>query len=158
LLVRGAQRLQGQVGRLGDGPRSRCAAKPGAWAQFFGLVHQAFPDLHAEVHEVIAEGDLVAAWVTYTGTPRGEFVGIPATGSQTTISGVDWFRMQDGRQAEHWAARTCSASWSRLASCPDQAHQDQAPPPSTGRQQLTGARPVTDASRTRPPEVLWPPA
>src|SRR5215218_909474 len=70
--------------------------------QFFGLVHQAFPDLHAEVHDVIAEGELVAARVTYTGTHQGEFVGIPATGKKTTISGVDFFRMQDGRQAEHW--------------------------------------------------------
>jgi steroid delta-isomerase-like uncharacterized protein len=70
--------------------------------QFFGMVHQAFPDLHAEVHDVIAEGELVAARVTYTGTHQGEFVGIPATGKKTTISGVDFFRMQDGRQAEHW--------------------------------------------------------
>ena len=28
--------------------------------RFFGMVYQAFPDLHAEVHDVIAEGDLVA--------------------------------------------------------------------------------------------------
>jgi steroid delta-isomerase-like uncharacterized protein len=70
--------------------------------QFFGMVLQAFPDLHAEVHDVIAEGDLVAARVTYTGTHQGEFVGIPATGKQTTTNGVDFFRMQDGRQAEHW--------------------------------------------------------
>jgi hypothetical protein len=26
--------------------------------QFFGMVHQAFPDLRVEVHDVIAEGDL----------------------------------------------------------------------------------------------------
>jgi steroid delta-isomerase-like uncharacterized protein len=70
--------------------------------QFFGMVQQAFPDLHAEVHDVIAEGELVAARVTYTGTHQGEFVGIPATGKKTTINGVDFFRMQDGRQAEHW--------------------------------------------------------
>ena len=70
--------------------------------QFFGMVQQAFPDMRVEVHEVIAEGDLVAARVTYTGTHQGEFVGIPATGRKTTISGVDFFRMQDGRQAEHW--------------------------------------------------------
>jgi steroid delta-isomerase-like uncharacterized protein len=70
--------------------------------QFFGMVHQAFPDLHAEVHDVIAEGELVAARVTYTGTHQGEFLGIPATGKQTTTNGVDLFRMQDGRQAEHW--------------------------------------------------------
>jgi steroid delta-isomerase-like uncharacterized protein len=70
--------------------------------QFFGMVHQAFPDLHAEVHDVIAEGELVAARVTYTGTHQGEFLGIPATGKQTITNGVDLFRMQNGRQAEHW--------------------------------------------------------
>jgi predicted ester cyclase len=66
------------------------------------MVHQAFPDLHAEVHDVIAEGELVAARPTYTSTHQGEFLGIPATGKQTTTNGVDFFRMQDGRQAEHW--------------------------------------------------------
>ena len=39
--------------------------------QFFGMVQQAFPDLHAEVHNVIAEGELVAARVTYSGTHPG---------------------------------------------------------------------------------------
>jgi steroid delta-isomerase-like uncharacterized protein len=70
--------------------------------QFFGMVQQAFPEMRVEVHEVIAEGELVAARVTYTGTHQGEFLGIPATGKQTTTSGVDFFRMEDGRQAEHW--------------------------------------------------------
>ena len=70
--------------------------------QFFTMVHQAFPDLRVEVHDVIAEGDLAAARVTYTGTHQGEFLGIPATGKQTRTNGVDFFRMQDGRQAEHW--------------------------------------------------------
>jgi steroid delta-isomerase-like uncharacterized protein len=70
--------------------------------QFFGTIQQAFPDLQVEIHDVIAEGDLVAARVTYTGTHQGEFVGIPATSKQTKVNGVDFFRMQDGRQAEHW--------------------------------------------------------
>jgi steroid delta-isomerase-like uncharacterized protein len=70
--------------------------------QFFAMLHQAFPDLHAEVHDVIAEGDLVAVWSTYTSTHQGEFLGIPATGKRTTTNGVDFFRMQDGRQTEHW--------------------------------------------------------
>jgi steroid delta-isomerase-like uncharacterized protein len=70
--------------------------------QFFGMLFQAFPDLRVEVHDVIAEGELAAARVTYSGTHEGEFIGITATGRQTRISGVDFFRMQDGRQAEHW--------------------------------------------------------
>src|SRR5829696_8610223 len=70
--------------------------------QFFSIIHPALPERHTEVQDVIAEGELVAARVTYTGTHQGEFVGIPATGKRTTISGVDFFRMQDGRQAEHW--------------------------------------------------------
>jgi hypothetical protein len=54
------------------------------------MVHQAFPDMRVEVHEVIAEGELVAARVTDTGTHQGEFVGIAATGRKITTSGVDF--------------------------------------------------------------------
>jgi steroid delta-isomerase-like uncharacterized protein len=70
--------------------------------QFFAMVYQAFPDLQVEVHDVVAEGDLVAVRSTYTGTHQGEFLGIPATGKQATTNGVEFFRMQDGKQAEHW--------------------------------------------------------
>ena len=70
--------------------------------QFFGMLFEAFPDLRAEVHDVIAEGELVAARVTYSGSHEGEFIGIPATGRQARVSGVDFTRLQDGRQAEHW--------------------------------------------------------
>ena len=70
--------------------------------QFFAMLFQAFPDLRVEVHDVIAEGELVAARVTYSGTHQGQFVGIPATGRRAQTAGVDFFRMQDGRQAEHW--------------------------------------------------------
>jgi steroid delta-isomerase-like uncharacterized protein len=79
------------------GSQSTAASK-----QFFAMLYQAFPDLHAEVHEVIAEGELAAARVTYTGTHQGEFVGIPATGRRAQTSGVDFYRMQGGKQAEHW--------------------------------------------------------
>ena len=64
------------------------------------MLFQAFPDY--DVHDLIAEGELVAARVTYSGSHQGEFIGIPATGRQAHTAGVDFFRMQDGRQAEHW--------------------------------------------------------
>src|SRR5438067_11920136 len=40
----------------------------------------AFPDMHWTVEEQIAEGDKVATRFEWTGTHRGEFLGVPATG------------------------------------------------------------------------------
>ena len=86
--------------------------------QFFGMLYQAFPDLRVEVNDVIAEGDLVAARVTYSGTHEGEFVGIPGTGRQTQTSGVDFFRMQDGKQAEHWGGPDMASLLQQLGVMP----------------------------------------
>ena len=82
------------------------------------MLQQAFPDLRVEVDDVIAEGELVAARVTYWGTHQGEFVGIPATGRQARTSGVDFFRMQDGRQAEHWGGPDMASLLQQLGVMP----------------------------------------
>jgi steroid delta-isomerase-like uncharacterized protein len=71
--------------------------------QFFGMMRAAFPDLHAEVHDMIAEGDVVVARSTMTGTHQGEFMGVPASNTAIEVKGIDIVRVPDGRQAsEHW--------------------------------------------------------
>ena len=62
-----------------------------------------FPDHDAEVVHMVAEGDLVATYKTFTGTHTGEFLGIPATGRRATIRVMDVVRYRDGRIAEHWS-------------------------------------------------------
>ena len=52
---------------------------------------------------MVAEGDLVATYKTFTGTHTGDFLGIPATGKQATIRVMDIVRYRDGRIAEHWS-------------------------------------------------------
>ena len=89
-----------------------------ALKQFFAMLFQAFPDLHVEVHDVIAEGELAAARVTYSGSHEGQFIGIPATGRQTRVSGVDFFRMQDGQQAEHWGGPDMASLLQQLGVMP----------------------------------------
>lgn len=63
----------------------------------------AFPDLHATVEDMIAEGDMVAARITMSGTHQGEFMGIPPSGKRVTISGIDLARFEGGKGVEHWA-------------------------------------------------------
>jgi steroid delta-isomerase-like uncharacterized protein len=70
--------------------------------RFFTDLLEAFPDFHAEVHDVIGEGDLVASRITFTGTHHGEFAGVPATGRYVSVPGVDFVRFAAGKVVEHW--------------------------------------------------------
>ncbi len=54
------------------------------------------------IHDAIAEDDLVVLRWSLTGTHRGEFIGIPPTGKAVTLRGIDMYRVQDGKIAEHW--------------------------------------------------------
>ena len=67
-----------------------------------GAIRQGFPDHDAQVVHMIAEGDLVATYKTFTGTNTGEFFGMPPTGKKATIRVMDFVRYDDGRIAEHW--------------------------------------------------------
>jgi steroid delta-isomerase-like uncharacterized protein len=86
--------------------------------QFFELLYAAFPDLRVDVHDVIGEGDLLAARVSYSGTHQGELLGIPATGRYVQTDGVDFFRMQDARLAEHWGGADSTSLFQQLGVLP----------------------------------------
>lgn len=62
----------------------------------------AFPDLHWEVEEQILEGDRVLTRFTWTGTHKGEFMGIPATDVELSVRGMVIDRFQDSKiQSTH---------------------------------------------------------
>ena len=62
----------------------------------------AFPDLHMKIEDQIAEGDMVASRLTVHGTHKGEFMGMPPTGKQITITGTDIVHIKDGKAVERW--------------------------------------------------------
>lgn len=64
-----------------------------------------FPDHHFDVEDAVAEGDTVAVRGTCSGTHEGELMGIPPTGERFAAQQVHWFRVADGKLAEHWAVR-----------------------------------------------------
>ncbi len=71
--------------------------------QFIAANRTAFPDVHATIEDLIAEGDKVAFRWTTRGAHHGEFQGIPATGKQVTVTGISIFRIAGGQLVEQWA-------------------------------------------------------
>jgi steroid delta-isomerase-like uncharacterized protein len=54
------------------------------------------------VHDMVAENDIVAIRWTQSGVHRGEFLGIPPTGRDFTVKGIDIYRVTGGMMSEHW--------------------------------------------------------
>ena len=64
--------------------------KPGREGLKFVLssMFTGFPDLDWTVQEQIAEGEKVVTRFTWTGTHKGEFMGIPPTGKKVEVWGI----------------------------------------------------------------------
>jgi len=62
----------------------------------------AFEHLDVTVEDMVAEGDRVAARFTARGIHKGSFMGLPPTGKPITMTGIEIFRIQDGKIAELW--------------------------------------------------------
>jgi steroid delta-isomerase-like uncharacterized protein len=89
--------------------------------QFFALFRSAFPDLRMEAHEIIAEGDLVCARGTMSGTHQGDFMGMPPSGKHFVVEGFDMVRIRDGQVTEHWGIFDTMAMMQQLGAMPAQA-------------------------------------
>ncbi len=64
-----------------------------------------FPDHRFEVEDAVADGETVAVRGTCSGTHEGELMGIEPTGKRFAAQQSHWFRVVDGKLAEHWAVR-----------------------------------------------------
>ena len=69
------------------------------------MYRSAFPDLHITVEDWVAEGDKVVTRFRAQGTHRGALMGIPPTGKQVTVTGIDVLEFKNGKIAEHWGNR-----------------------------------------------------
>jgi steroid delta-isomerase-like uncharacterized protein len=66
------------------------------------LTSKAFPDMQVKLEDILAEGDKVACRWTATATHKGEFMGIPATNKQVTVTGIHIDRIAGGKIVESW--------------------------------------------------------
>jgi steroid delta-isomerase-like uncharacterized protein len=86
--------------------------------QFMAMMRGAFPDLRYEIEDQIAEGDKVLTRVTWRGTHRGEFMGMPATGKQVAVAGMDLTRWSNGKAVEHWGVQDALGMLQQLGKIP----------------------------------------
>ena len=59
-----------------------------------------FPDLRADVRHLVCEGDLVSTWISYEGTHKEDFAGVPGSGRRVKFAAWDLFRVDGGKIVE----------------------------------------------------------
>lgn len=62
----------------------------------------AFHGLTVTIEDMMAEGDRVTARFVARGVHGGEFMGLPPTGKEIALTGIEIFRIRNGRIAELW--------------------------------------------------------
>jgi steroid delta-isomerase-like uncharacterized protein len=84
---------------------------------FKGYVEQvraAFPDWHNVVEELISADDAVVARLTFTGTHRGEFLGVAPTGRRVSYVGAAIFHLDHGKITSAWVVGDTQELWRAL--------------------------------------------
>ena len=84
----------------------------------FTMLRSAFPDFKATIKQLIAEGDKVVLYMTWTGTQKGEFMGVPPTGKRISIDVIDIVRIAGGKYVEHWGVMNSMAMMQQLGAMP----------------------------------------
>ncbi len=68
-------------------------------------LHTAFPDLRYDIEDIIAEGDKVATFVTFSATHAGPLRDLAPTGKQVSVKQSHWLRLANGKVVEAWTVR-----------------------------------------------------
>ncbi len=71
--------------------------------EFARMIRAAFPDDLRITHDdtISSENRVVIRW-TSSGTQKGELMGNPPSGRKTTVTGIDIFRVANGKLVELW--------------------------------------------------------
>ena len=86
----------------GPGPKGEWPRGPSGPRAVVKTYHDAFPDMHYSIDDLICEGDRVVVRWTARGTNTGPIMDMPATGKAVTISGIETDRLVNGKIAEAW--------------------------------------------------------
>jgi steroid delta-isomerase-like uncharacterized protein len=87
--------------------------------EFFRILLAAFPDMRMTVEDLIASEDKTVARVKVTGTHKGEFMGVPPTGTRVEMQLIDIMGFDDaGLVCEHWGVADMLSLMQQLGVAP----------------------------------------
>lgn len=75
---------------------------PGGLKPIIASFRKAFPDLHFEIKDLIANDSMVVARVIMTGTQQDSLFGLPPTGRKVTVNQINIEKISHGQITEHW--------------------------------------------------------
>ena len=93
--------------------------------QFAKVSSVSMPDMRGEIEMMVAEGDFVAIYATFTGTQTGPMGPFPATNKTMKSKTMAIFRLENGKIAELWI------EWDNLAMLSQLGHF---PPPEVSKE------------------------
>jgi len=73
-----------------------------AFKEFIRMDRMSIPDQKLSVKMLVAEGNLVAFWATYTGTQTGQMGPFPPTGKSAELDFSGVHRLENGKVVETW--------------------------------------------------------
>jgi steroid delta-isomerase-like uncharacterized protein len=80
------------------------ARGPDAVRHLVFFYHLAFSEIRVTADQIVAEDDMVVVRWTAHGRHTGHLLGLPPTGRDTVITGIDMLRIANGKIAEGWVS------------------------------------------------------
>ena len=92
-----------------------------------GTFRKGVPDLRLTITVLLAAGDrVVERWIVHGSHTGADLFGTPARGAPLVLSGINEFRIEDGRIAERWGMMDALGMLQQLGVAPNPQHS---PPP-----------------------------
>jgi steroid delta-isomerase-like uncharacterized protein len=88
--------------------------------RFYQQTGATFPDQRVTIDMLVAEGDLVAFYGTFSGTQEGQMGPFPPSGRQMEVEMGGVFRLEDGKITELWVTWDNIAGLMQLGHLPPQ--------------------------------------
>ena len=92
-----------------------------------GQLYRAIPDLEYRIDDAVSSGDKLAIRWEGHGTHRGEYLGVPPTGSAMSYAGITLFETHDDRIAAIWVSTNLREQLRTLAEMAQPTRSQPAP-------------------------------